>query len=448
MRAFATPARFAKCFLPGFLFPPHVQAFQAATMRLLTDPLCNRQVIEAPVRHGKSHWHSIVVPAWHCCVWPDKKVLGVSYGATLSDTFSRDVIRLVQRAAPVFGLRLDPKWTRADSFRFLDHAGGYDSVGAGGAVSGKGYHFLACDDLVKDDEAARSPNQRASLRKWFNADLLTRTEPGGKVSLVMSRRHMSDLSGECQVDNAELPVALKWHVVKFRAIDDEGNALWPERYPLSWLQDRLREYELKGISYFFSSLFQQDPRSDPEACEWPDSYFGPEIFYDELPPDLPIRLKIIACDPSKGASSKSGDYCAIATMVLDRDNCLWCEMQLRRQTTPEVIDTLAATIIHEKPDSVVMETHGFQEQLAIDARKQLDAAGLLCALHPFDSMENKDVRIRLALSEWLHRHRIRFRDTVGGRLCVNQLKEFPSGEHDDGPDVLAMGCGLIGDLLS
>jgi len=448
MSTVLSPAWFGETFLPGFLSPPHVRKFQLATLRLFSDPLVNRQIIEAPVRHGKSHWHSIVVPAWHCCMWPDKKVLGVSYGATLSDTFSRDVIRLCERAAPAFGLTVDPKWHQADSFRWAGRAGGYDSVGAGGAVSGKGYHFIAADDLVKDDEAARSPNQRASLRKWFNADLLTRTEPGGKVSLVMSRRHMSDLSGECQVDNAELPEALRWHVVKFKAIDDAGNALWPERYPIAWLQDRLREYELKGISYFFSSLFQQDPRSDPAACEWPDEYFGPGIMYEELPPDLPVRLKIVACDPSKGASSKSGDYNAIATMVLDRDNWLWCDVQLRRQTTPEVIDTLAATILHERPAAAVMETHGFQEQLAVDVRKLLDAGGSLCALHPFDSMENKEVRIRLALSEWLHRGRIRFRDTVGGRLCVNQLKEFPSGEHDDGPDALAMGCGLIGDLLS
>jgi predicted phage terminase large subunit-like protein len=135
-------------------------------------------------------------------------------------------------------------------------------------------------------------------------------------------------------------------------------------------------------------------------------------------------------------------------MVLDRDNCLWCDMQLRRQTTTEVIDTLAATILNEQPAAAVMETHGFQEQLAVDVRKLLDAGNSLCGLHPFDSMEDKEVRIRLALTEWLHRHRIRFRDTVGGRLCVNQLKEFPSGEYDDGPDALAMGCGLIGDLLS
>ncbi len=447
LRAFLTPARFAACFLPGFLFPPHVQAFQRASLTLFADSSVNRQIIQAPVRHGKSVWHSVVVPAWFCCTHPDRKALGVSYGSSLSDTFARDVVRLCQKAAPAVGLRLDPKWTRADSFRWLDHTGGYDSVGAGGSVSGKGYHYLACDDLVKDDEAARSPNQRGTLSKWFFADLITRCEPGGKISLVMSRRHMSDLTGECLALNPELPASAKWHTVEFKAIQDDGTALWPARFPLEKLRDIQREFELAGRSYMFASLYQQNPRSDPSACEWPDDYFTSDLFYDELPPNLNERIRIVACDPSKGAQSKSGDYCAIHVIILDWSGTLWVESFLRRMTTPEVIEQLAGMIQQSGCKVATMETHGFQEQLAVDVRRLLDERHSLIQLHPFDSMENKEVRIRLALSEWLHMHRIRFKDTVGGRLTVNQLKEFPSGEHDDGPDALAMGIALIGEML-
>jgi predicted phage terminase large subunit-like protein len=447
-RSFATPARFASCFMDGFCFPKHVQAFQDASLALLTSPTTNRQIVEAPVRHGKSVWHSVVMPAWFCCVYPHKKALGVSYGASLSDSFSRDVVNLVKKAAPSFGLELDPKWTRVDSFKWADHGGGYDSCGAGGSVSGKGYHYLACDDLVKDDEAARSPTQRASLSKWFFADLLTRCEPEAKVSLVMSRRHPNDLSGECLALNAELPESARWHGVKFKAIGDDGSALWPERFPIEKLRDIEREFELAGRSYLFSALYQQAPRSDPGACEWPDSYFPSSMFYEQLPPDLPVRLHVIACDPSKGAASKAGDYCAIASMKLDRHGTLWCEVSLRRETTTGVIDSLTAEILSRKPNAAIIETQGFQSQLALNVRQKLDAEGCIVGLHPYESSESKEVRVRMALSEWLHRGRLRIRDTVGGRLCVSQLKEFPSGEHDDGPDALAMGLQLIGYLLA
>ena len=447
-RAYLTPGRLAQEYYQGFEWPAHVQAFQDATLELMFSDHVNRQVIEAPVRHGKSVWHSVIVPAWHCVTFPDRLVLGVSYGSSLSDSFARDVLRLVRYAAPQYGLALDPRWTRGDSFRFIGRRGGYDSIGAGGSVSGKGYHYLACDDLVKDDEAARSPTQRATLSKWFFADLITRCEPGAKMSLVMSRRHMSDLSGECLALNAELPEDSKWDHITFKAINHEGHALWPDRFPIEKLRDIQREFELAGRSYMFSSLYQQNPRSDPEACEWPDEYFDSAMFYEELPPNLPVRLKVLACDPSKGATSKSGDYCAIASATLDHNNYLWLEMFLRRMTTPEVIANLAAEIQRQKPTVATIETHGFAEQLLYDVRRELDLAGCRIPIHPFDAgSEPKEVRIRIAISEWLHLHRLRVRDTVGGRLTVNQLKEFPSGEHDDGPDAIAMALALIGDLL-
>ena len=47
----------------------------------------------------------------------------------------------------------------------------------------------------------------------------------------------------------------------------------------------------------------------------------------------------------------------------------------------------------------------------------------------------------MAVSGWLSKHRLRVCDTVGGRLLVAQLGEFPSAEHDDGPE-LAMGISL------
>lgn len=442
-----TPARFATNFFPDFKFPPHVQGFQRASMRLLFDPRVNRQVVEAPVRHGKSVWHSIIVPAWHCLTFPDKRVLGVSYGASLSDTFSREVVKLVTKAAPSYGLEMDPKWTRVDSFRFADHQGGYDSVGAGGAVAGKGYHLIAADDLVKDEEEARSPTMRNSLERWFRSDLMTRCEPGAKVSLVMSRRHPSDLSGMCLAMNAELPESLKWDSVKFPAIDEEGNALWPERFPIEKLRDIEREYELSGTSYLFRSLYQQDPYADPAGCEFPSEYFGSHIFYDELPPDLQTRFHVISCDPSKGSKSKSGDYAAFVSARLTWTNELWCDVKLVRMTAADVIENLAAMIVEAKPHAASVEVQGFQELIAAEVRRRLDAKGCIVPLHPFDSSEQKETRVRLSMTEWLHTKRLRIRDTLGGRLCVAQLREFPSGEHDDGPDVLSQSVFMIGEAL-
>ena len=186
LTCFASPGAFAREFLPGFEAPPHVRAFERATLELLASRSIHRQVIEAPVRHGKSYWHSIIVPAWFCCAFPNRKCLGVSYGKELADEFSGDVLRLCEEAGARLGLRM--AWRRRGSFRWADFGGGYDSTTAQGAVTGKGYHLITADDLVKDDAEARSAVERARLSKWWLFDCCTRCEPGAKVSLVMSRR--------------------------------------------------------------------------------------------------------------------------------------------------------------------------------------------------------------------------------------------------------------------
>ena len=347
---------------------------------------------------------------------------------------------------------MDPRWTRRDSFRWLGHAGGYDSVGAGGPVTGRGYHLICADDLVKDDEAGRSPQQRKTLSDWFDADLVSRREPGGKISLVMSRRHMSDLSGECLANNDELPPSEQWHSLKFTAIQEDGTALWPSRYPLEWLENRRAELESKGKSYMFGSLYQQDPRSDPAACEWGDGCFRdtPDhpLFFDEQPP-ISIQHKVLAMDASKGADSKAGDFTAILPITLDTQRTLWVGHSfLRRIGWSEAAEEFAGAIIREQPKAAIMDTAMFQETLQAVVQRVLDEHGCRTQLLGFDTGEKKASRIRTDVSPYVERGRIRFLKCSANRIGVNQMREFPSGQNDDFVDALNMGIRLLDRLCA
>jgi len=447
LTCFASPGAFAREFMPEFQQPPHVRAFERATLRLLASDTEHRQIIEAPVRHGKSYWHSIIVPSWHSCAFPSRKALGVSYGKDLSEEFSADVVRLCEEAGPRLGLRM--AWKRRGSFRWADFGGGYDSTTAQGAVTGKGYHLICADDLVKDDAEARSPVERARLSKWWLFDCCTRCEPGGKISLVMSRQHVSDLSGECLAANRDLPESKRWKSIKFKAIQDDGTALWPDRFPIDALDDIRAEWELKGRGYKFASLYQQNPRSDPSLCAWRDDYFD-DIFRNE-PPERPEYIHVIACDPSHGANSTPGDYTAIADMKLVNglaSKDIYCDMFLRQLNWEEAAATFAERIIKRRPRAAMIEVAAGQDPIRAEVQHRLDAAGCLVPLYGFDPMgATKIPAIEEALTQWLHLHRLHFADNVGGQLCVAQMKEFPSGAHDDGPDALRIGLALIGELL-
>jgi predicted phage terminase large subunit-like protein len=59
----------------------------------------------------------------------------------------------------------------------------------------------------------------------------------------------------------------------------------------------------------------------------------------------------------------------------------------------------------------------------------------------------KQIRIR-RLGPYLSSRRLRFKsDSPGTRLLVEQLQEFPIGDHDDGPDALEMALRLAADVL-
>ncbi len=443
---YALPSVVAREHYPEWSFPKHVQRFQRVAVNLAYGAT-NRAIVTCPVRHGKSAFWSVVFPSWYILNHPDHLVLLCGYAADLTTTFAVQCREIIREASPRMGLELDPNWQSRASFRLRGHRGGLEAVGAGGAINGKGFHLIVPDDLVKDEQAARSPVERSSLKNWFMGDCLRRLEPGGKVVMVMSRKHPDDIVGNMLTMNPELPASKKWHEIRFQAIQQDNTALWPERYPLSELLALKRELELANKSHFWWSMYQQDPRSDPAACYFSDAELK-GVPYAEMPPDTRIRRRVIACDPSLGAKSKIGDYCAVLLGSLDTKGILWLEvLYMLPAKLPDVIGNMVAFITTLKPDAAVCEAHSAQAAIALSIREKLDAAGCRVPLHPFDAgSENKEGRIILMLAEGIRRGKIRVKDTQGGRIFMSQLAEFPSGEHDDGPDAAAMLVNLLNQI--
>ena len=439
-RLLATPARYAKMTMAErFLFPPHVQQFQRTALRLLTDPICNRIIVEAPVRHGKSEFWSHVFPSWYLSMFPDNGVLLSTYSSDFSAEMSGRCRDHLDQWGHLTGLRLDPAYHARDYFKVLGRNGRMAGIGTFGAVSGKGFNLIIADDLVKDQQEANSPASRNSLARWFVADLLTRCEPGAKIVVVMSRRHPDDLTGRLLAMNPDLPPALKWHSIKFKAIGDDGAALWPGRYNLEQLRSIEQEFAMQGASYLWSCLYQQDPRGDPAACEWPDDYFA-GIFYDNLP-EQPYRLKIMALDPSMGKNAKTGDYPALLHVLMDCGNPpqLWVDDAFMRVVPLPMVEAMSvAWLEQKKPDSFAIEVNGFQERVAADIIRMAGEKGLSVPVSPHVDTEDKEVRLRMELGPLLAQHQLHFRNTQANRLVVKQLQEFPTGAHDDGPDALAI----------
>ena len=121
---------------------------------------------------------------------------------------------------------------------------------------------------------------------------------------------------------------------------------------------------------------------------------------------------------------------------------------LARRPTPQIVADGAELIRRFQPDAFGVEANQFQDLLAAQFEVEFRRQNIL-GVRPslVDNRINKQVRIR-RLGPYLASHRLRFKqNSPGTRLLVEQLQEFPIGDHDDGPDALEMAVRLASQVL-
>ena len=352
-----------------------------------------------------------------------------------------------------------------------------ESFGTGQRIRGRRREdtrptLVICDDLQNDGHMV-SAAQRESSRHWFHGTLLNAGTKRTNVINLATALHRDALA--MQLDRAP-----GWNSAKFRAIIN-----WPENMELwsRWEQiysDLEKQYARRDAWVFYRknyremdagaellwpgeedlytlmkmrveegrAAFEREKQSspiDPERCEWPEEYFGEHIWFNQWPDDL--QLKTIALDPSKGADSRHGDYSALVVLGVDRQGLLYVEADLARRPTTQMVADGAALCQRHRIDAFGVEANQFQELLAGELQMEFQRRGVRsappCAIH---NHVNKRVRIR-RLGPYLSQRRIRFlAKNQTTQLLVDQLRDFPLGVHDDGPDALEMALRLAEQL--
>jgi predicted phage terminase large subunit-like protein len=224
------------------------------------------------------------------------------------------------------------------------------------------------------------------------------------------------------------------------AMQAGARVLWPEEEDLYALM-RMRAESGRAA---FEREKQNSP-IHPEMCEWPESYFDEDIWFENWPAHLAIRT--LALDPSKGSDARRGDYSALVSLGVDGKGILYVEAMLTRCSTPQMVAEGVAVYCQFHPDAFGVEANQFQELLGAEFEAEFSRQGLL-GVRPWllDNRVNKLVRIR-RLGPYLASRRLRMKsDSPSTRLLVSQLKDFPAGDHDDGPDALEMAIRLAVEL--
>lgn len=182
-----------------------------------------------------------------------------------------------------------------------------------------------------------------------------------------------------------------------------------------------------------------------EGAEFDGRWFHPGIWFDEWPGDIVLRCT--ALDPSKGRTDRVGDYSAFVMLGLDRTGTLWCDADLARRKVPDIIEAGLAIFRQFKPRAFAVETNAFQSLLGDEFMRAARKCGI--PAFPAYGIPNylpKPVRIR-SLAPILAQGKIRFKRSAGSELLVQQLRDWPQGKHDDGPDALEQGVRMMMELM-
>lgn len=262
---------------------PHPDEPNNVDLSLYEEALVHRSVAEAlekvvsgeitqlifcmPPRHGKTELATKRLVAWISGKFPSWDIAVASYSDTMAQDFGADTRAILTSKAhkQVFpNYKLRRGGSAKDNIQ-TEQGGRLVFVGRGGALTGRGMHVGVGDDLFKDHEEARSPAIRDQAWNWFTKVFMTRRMGRKIVILTMTRWHSDDVIG--RLTDPENPhynaiEAKKWKIIRLPAIaeDDDplgrkpGEALWPERYDLDFLESQQRLDPLG-----FAALYQQRP---------------------------------------------------------------------------------------------------------------------------------------------------------------------------------------------
>ncbi len=184
---------------------------------------------------------------------------------------------------------------------------------------------------------------------------------------------------------------------------------------------------------------------DIEGALWPAEYFAGHIWPARWPETF--ELGVVCLDPSLGKSDRKGDYSAAVFAGLS-GGMIWVDSRLVRARSDLAVGQTLELFAHHKPLLIGVETNQFQELLLPEFRRQAQQLGLgPLPLQGVVNTVNKQVRIQ-RIGYYLAEKTVRFRDTPDNQLLDEQLREFPEGAHDDGPDALEMCLRLLQQLLA
>lgn len=435
----------------------------------VTNEKADRIVRAAPRGNAKSTIISFVTALW-CGIYQKKHyILIISDTSSQADSFLMNIKAEFEDNKLLmndFGSLYGAVWNTSDIVLANDTR--IQALGAGKRVRGRRYKqyrpdLIICDD-IENDENVQSEEQRYKMGAWFNKALSKAGAETTDIVVIGTIIHYDSLLAKL-LKNPVYDSKIYRAVIQFSnsPLWDEWEKVITDIDNLNRLKDADTFYEAhkkemtEGTQvlwadkedYYnlmvqkvaegpasFSSEKQNEPLSDDERRflrEWIQYYDDDELVGKKL-------YVAGVVDPSLG--KKGGDYSAIITGGMDTNNIVYIlDADIQRRHPDLIISDVLDKHSNFNYKLFGVETVQFQEYFKDALKSKISESGVYLPVQEIKSHSDKILRIQ-SMQPDIKNGRVRFRRDQ--QQLIEQLVNFPSADHDDGPDALEMLLNILG----
>jgi len=242
--------------------------------------------------------------------------------------------------------------------------------------------------------------------------------------------------GDTYNDEVGLRAADNYFQKNKAAMLEGTKVLWEE------LEDYYALMKIREIegSYSFDSEKQNDPTAAKDCRYDPDNFH----YWDDEFPTAEKLLKsfdndyrfIGACDPSVGVMNSHSDHSAIIILAKHKGKLYVIDADIKLRPQEELVQAIVNFCkIRHPMDKFIIEANLFPELLLKTVKEHAYKENVIAPFKEIRNTKNKELRI-FGMETYITTGTIMFSRKHG--TLLNQLKYFPRGDHDDGPDALEM----------
>jgi predicted phage terminase large subunit-like protein len=338
-------------------------------------------------------------------------------------------------------------------------------------------------DDIENDENTQSPETRDKLFDWFTKAILKAGSNNTNVIVIGTIQHYDSLLAKL-TSNTGMP---GWDKNIYKAVISYANRqdLWQEWSVIYNNRGSYMGQSGKEAAYIFFSAHKEAMLEGTEIL-WPEKedyyslmvmreqdgttsfdsekqnnpiddksgLFNPEKFHywDDQYPTEELLFEAIgdkfeiygACDPSTGKQGRYSDYSAIITIALNTETkrIYVLDADIAKRTPNDLLETIISYCQLRHYRKFAIEANQFQGLLAQEIERRSAEIGLDIPIEPVTNSSEKLARIQ-SLEPKINTGYIQF--SRKHTLLLEQLKYFPKGRHDDGPDALEMAVRISKD---